>query len=97
MKKLIIICFFGISIFSGYTWACTSDFGCGMGFKCVKEPLSSSGTCMRAVSEYGMRQYNMPDAGSVGPNLNIQGQCDYGRRCPIGFRCDRRLKVCVKQ
>jgi hypothetical protein len=77
--------------------SCTSDFSCGIGYKCVKAPLSSIGVCMESVDEQGLKQYNLPSGDSVGPNLNLQGQCNFDSDCPVGFRCDRTYKACVKR
>ena len=98
MKKLIIPGLWVIIVvFSQNTWACTSDFGCGVGYTCVKEPLRTEGICMKTVDEYGTREYNLPNVDSIGPNMDLDGQCDYDTDCPIGFKCARKLKVCVKR
>lgn len=76
---------------------CTSDYSCGFGFTCVKAPLKSTGICMKSVNESGMQQYNTPSDESIGPNMNLDGQCQFDTDCPIGFRCDRTYKVCVKR
>ena len=76
---------------------CTSDYSCGIGLKCVKAPLESSGVCMKIVDEYGVKQYNLPDTNSVGPNLDLDGQCTFDTDCPIGFKCDRNYKACIKR
>ncbi len=52
---------------------------------------------MKTVDEYGIRQYNTPDLDSIGPNMNMEGQCYFNTDYPIGFRCDRKLKVCIKK
>lgn len=75
---------------------CYSDFDCGIGYRCVKAPLQSYGTCMKEVDEYGTPTYEMPSLDSVGPNMNIKGDCDFDTDCPIGFRCHRKYKTCVK-
>jgi len=76
---------------------CSSDFSCGIGYKCVKAPFQSSGTCMKVVDEYGLPTYDMPSTDSIGPNMNTEGDCDFDTDCPIGFRCHRKYKVCVKR
>lgn len=76
---------------------CSSDFSCGIGYKCVKAPLKNRGVCMRSVDEYGLRQYSGPNTNSVGPNLNLDGQCQFDTDCPIGFKCDLSYKACVKR
>ena len=94
MLFLVVIAILMISLSS---WACTSDFNCGIGHRCVKAPLQSTGVCMKTVDEYGTPQYNMPDLDSIGPNMNLEGQCNFNTDCPIGFICDRRLKACIKR
>jgi len=86
----------GIGLAANNVWACSSDFDCGIGSQCVKAPFESSGACMKSVDEDGVRQYNMPDLDSVGPNMNTSGECDFSTDCPVGFQCDSRLKVCVQ-
>lgn len=97
MSKLALI---GLALFlvsaPDASFACSSDFSCGYGSRCVKAPLQSSGTCMRNVDEHGIRQFTPPRTNSIGPNMNVRGQCDFNTDCPIGFRCDQRLKACVK-
>ena len=89
---------FGGTTQSTYTESeCTSDFSCGIGFKCMKAPLKSSGVCMKNVDEHGLKQYNLPDSNSVGPNLDLDGQCTFDTDCPIGFKCDRNYKACIKR
>ena len=51
---------------------------------------------MKTVDEYGTRTYNLPSLESVGPRMNDNG-CSFSTDCPIGFKCDRRLKVCLKR
>ncbi len=98
MKNMIVIVgALVLAVVSSNSWACSSDFSCGIGYKCVKEPLQSSGVCMKSVDEYGTRQFNLPDTNSVGPNMKLDGQCDFNTDCPIGFQCDRRLKACIKR
>lgn len=76
---------------------CNSDFECGIGYRCVKAPLQSSGTCMKSVDEYGTPTYDLPSTDSVGPNMKIEGDCDFDTDCPIGFRCHQKYKACVKR
>lgn len=99
--KISAYCVLAISIIISlpslcYT-GCSSDFDCGMGYKCIKAPLQSSGSCMKSVDEYGAPTYDLPRTDSVGPNMNIEGDCDFDTDCPIGFRCHRKYKVCVKR
>lgn len=80
------------------SWAaCSSDFECGIGFRCVKAPLQGHGTCMKLVDKYGTQQFELPRLDSVGPNMNIKGDCDFDTHCDIGFKCHPKYKVCVKR
>lgn len=74
--------------------SCVSDYSCGVGYRCVKQPFSNQGTCMQAVDQYGLPTYNLPDPNSL--TIPTQGQCEFSTDCPIGFRCDTTLKVCVQ-
>lgn len=99
MIKLLSGMWVGVAmlLWTGGALACSSDFDCGTGNTCVKAPLDSRGVCMRTVDEYGTRQYNLPSTRSIGPNMNLSGQCDFTTDCPIGFRCDSELKACVNR
>lgn len=70
---------------------CTSDFSCGVGYKCVKAQFNSKGTCMKSIDSHGIQQFNSP-VNNVGPNMN--GQCTFNTDCPIGFSC--KSGNCVK-
>lgn len=76
---------------------CSSDFDCGMGNKCVKEPFNNRGTCMKAVDEFGIQTFDMPSSDSIGVNMDIDGDCRFDTDCPIGFKCDKKHKACVKR
>ena len=75
---------------------CTSDFSCGMGSKCIKKPGRSSGICMTEVNRYGTKTYSSPSSLSVGVRSYTSEACKFNTDCPIGFKCDREYKVCVK-
>ena len=93
MKRLILGMLLGTTIL----FSCSSDFDCGMGASCVKQAFQSNGICMKNVNEYGVQQYNMPSTDSIGPNMNLDGECTFSTDCPIGFKCDSIYKVCVKR
>ena len=98
MRIIIAICSLTLLLHAMNTYAgCSSDFECGIGRRCVKAPLQSSGTCMKEVDEMGMPTYGMPSIDSVGPNMNLEGNCDFDTDCPIGFKCHRKYKVCIKR
>ncbi|MBL1258983.1 MAG: hypothetical protein COB33_000445 [Thiotrichaceae bacterium] len=98
MGKLIItVSSLILLVISSASFACSSDYSCRAGYSCVKAPSKSRGVCMKPVDEYGTRKYKQPDEGSIGPNFDLDGQCGFNTDCPIGFRCDRRLKACIKR
>ena len=75
--------------------SCFSDFDCGIGYKCVKAPFQTSGTCMKSVDEFGVPKYDLPRVESIFPRT--EGDFDFDIDCPIGFYCDRYFKVCIKK
>ena len=75
---------------------CTSDFSCGIGKKCVKKPGSYSGICMTTVDQYGTKTYSTPSSSSAKRRDRSSSECTSNLDCPIGFKCDREYKVCVK-
>jgi hypothetical protein len=75
---------------------CNSDFECTYGEKCVKPNYSGSGSCMKAVNNYGLPQYEAPSLKSVGPKMPLRSDCSYDTQCPIGFKCDSKSGACVK-
>ena len=97
MKKSVALALVLLLIGTTTCAACSSDFECGIGYRCVKAPLQSSGTWMKFVDEYGIQQFDLPSLDSVGPNTNLQGDCDFDTDCNIGFRCHPKYKVCVKR
>lgn len=97
MKGIAVSFWILLLLAPGLSYACTSDFGCGYGNRCVKAPYKSEGVCMKVVDDSGIRQFQPPRSDSVGPNMDVDGQCRFNTDCPIGFRCDRDLKACVKR
>jgi hypothetical protein len=95
MRAVLFAIGFAVVLLSAAAFACNSDFDCGMGYSCVKEPYNSSGVCMENVDEYGIQQFDLPSLDSVGPRMD-DGDCTFDTDCPIGFRCDLRYKVCVQ-
>ena len=94
LAALLIVGFGSISTES-YARGCSSDFSCSFGEVCVKAPYKMRGQCMKAVNEYGVKTYQRPRTGSIYSG-DSQGQCRFNTDCPIGFKCDRSLKACVK-
>jgi len=97
LYKIILVSTFFIISFTSYSIAksCSSDFSCGMGYTCVKQPFKMSGTCMKTVNNYGVRTYNSPSTNSIG--VKTSGSCTFNTDCSIGFKCDRKYKECVKR
>lgn len=76
---------------------CRSDFECSSGKVCIKAPMSAEGVCLTPVNSFGTPQpRQLPSYDSVLPNYNLSGQCQFDIDCSVGFRCDTKLKVCVK-
>lgn len=75
---------------------CTNDLECGGTLKCVKPPLSSTGQCVQPVNNFGTPINTLPNPSSALPNLSTQGQCQFDTQCPVSFKCNQQLKVCVK-
>lgn len=75
---------------------CSSDFSCGIGYTCVKNTFQSIGYCAKAVNEYGVQTYDLPDPASVGPKMPVSTDCKGLGDCPIGFSCDLRSGACIK-
>jgi hypothetical protein len=76
--------------------ACTSDFGCGAGFACVKPNYSGQGTCLKSVDDVGVPTFDGPSLDSVGPKLPDPHDCDFDTDCPAGFRCEPKSGACVR-
>jgi|GEM_PF-1578999 len=94
-KRFFLVSVFLFLVFVIHCYGCVSDFDCGIGYKCVKAPFNTSGTCMKSVDKFGIPTYNLPDPDSILPKTS--GDCDFDIDCPIGFYCDRYYKVCVKR
>ena len=99
MKKiifsLILSVFFLANIQAVYAKSCSSDFSCGMGSACVKEPFKTRGVCMKTTNSYGVRTYDAPSTSSIGSKTS--GSCTFNTDCPTRYKCDRRYKECVKR
>ena len=75
--------------------SCSNDYSCGRGYTCIKKPYYSRGICMKKVDQYGRQDLTRDGQSRVGVRAG-EGQCNYLADCPIGFKCDRTYKVCVK-
>ena len=71
--------------------SCTSDFSCGVGEMCAKEPYKITGTCVRKVDKYGATDYlSGPSTDSVGVGTEDSGTCMLSSECPAGYTCKTR-------
>ena len=94
----LLALFLAIAISSPvYAKSCSSDYSCGMGYTCVKDLYKSRGTCMKTVNRFGVQQFNSPSSSSIGIRGYNDAQCTFNTDCPIGFKCDRGSKVCIKR
>ena len=50
---------------------------------------------MQTTNNYGVRTYNSPSTNSLGTKTS--GSCTFNTDCPIGFKCDRKYKECIKR
>lgn len=75
---------------------CMSDFDCGVGGTCVKPYYSGSGTCARAVNEYGTPSFDLPRTDSILVNVPDSADCKLLTDCPVGFRCDLNSGACLR-
>ncbi len=75
--------------------SCSSDFSCGIGYRCVKRPYETAGACMQEVDSAGLPTYGTPRASSL--DIRTRRQCDFDIECPLGFTCDATYKACVKR
>jgi hypothetical protein len=79
--------------------ACTNDFQCGFGNKCVKPSgsYSMNGICVTPTDNYGNRDYSRSQSGYK-PH-EISG-CKFNTDCNIGYSCVKRSGdiegICVK-
>ena len=73
---------------------CSSDFGCGAGYMCVKQMYASSGECTKIIDNFGAPLYLPPNPNSIG--VKTRGQCLSSSDCPGGFRCDLPTQACVR-
>jgi hypothetical protein len=82
---------------SGTTTAnvCSSDYGCGPGYACVKPNFSSTGTCMRAVNADGLPAYG-PRIESVNVKVPQSTDCRSAADCPALFHCDLASGACLR-
>lgn len=97
MRKLFLFTLVSLSlVVPAAAFACSSDYSCGVGYACVKEPYKTRGVCMKTVNEYGIQTFDLPRKRSIGPKMSGEG-CTFVTDCPIGFKCDRDLEVCVKR
>ncbi len=78
--------------------SCSSDYDCSLNSICVKEPMSNTGQCLTPVNEFGtpQKQPIQRRFDSHNPNFEFEGQCSFDLDCGIGFSCDKKLKVCIK-
>ena len=78
-----------------YSGACSSDYDCGSGKRCVKPLYQGTGVCLQAVNQFGNSQPVLPSPDSIG-STRTTPSCNYSTDCPASFRCDTALKVCVR-
>lgn len=82
------------------TLACTSDFDCGYGNKCVQPQgaYGIEGTCVTPTNDYGQPQPDYSSTPSVQPHKMMS--CQFNTDCNIGYSCIKRdgelYGICMK-
>lgn len=69
---------------------CTSDFACGVGYKCVKDLYKTEGYCAKTINKFGAPTYKMPSLESVGPKMDDSDMCSFNLDCSTGFQCVKK-------
>lgn len=77
--------------------ACTSDYACMYGSRCVKQNFANEGVCMKVVNDFSVPTFAPPNPRSVGPKLPSRSDCHFDPQCPPSFRCDTGSGTCVKR
>lgn len=87
MRLLIISCALLVGVYANRADACSNNFQCGMGEKCVKpagsNAFSNDGECIN----------------TGGQQIQIQKRCDSNFDCNPGTRCTSQFGngVCVER
>lgn len=76
----------GGGITSNTRSGCVSDWDCGYNMRCIKKPGYSQ--CVKLVDDWGL---TVRDRGAE------PASCMNTSDCPTRYKCDRRLKICVKR
>lgn len=93
LYPLLLLCLFAIT---PQSYACDTDFDCGMGAVCIKR--FGAGQCFRSVDRHG----NPKDNTSPNDFINKYYQmkkgyyCNSDRDCPRGSYCDSQYNICIR-
>ena len=71
---------------------CSSDVECGLNRVCIKR--LGSGRCLEPVTRFGTPIFKRF---GLTRKVGLEGQCRSLLDCPIGFSCDRDIRVCVSR
>lgn len=83
-----------IVAFPVVAFCCSSDFDCGMGYKCAKGSYQSAGVCVQVERSYGVPDVTrMPKTDSVLPNTNPPKAY---QSCPPGYNWSYDLQMCIR-
>lgn len=92
MKTIMIVLL--IVTFPIVAFCCSSDFDCGIGYKCAKGSFQSTGVCVQIERSYGVPDYTrIPRPDSILPNTNPPRAY---QSCPAGYHWSYNLQMCVR-
>ena len=95
MKKIFLAVLILFSAYS-FSFACSTDFDCGMGNVCIKK--FGNGQCFKIVDQYGNPKGNTSSDDFMNKYYQMKKYyyCNSDQDCPRGSLCDYRYGVCVR-
>jgi hypothetical protein len=74
---------------SDFAIACTNDYECGYGNRCVKPSGSYSytGSCVTLIDKYGNKDYGADSTWGSSYGLKTVDGCQWSSECYYGYKC----------